>query len=113
MDSFGFSCKMKSADEPDFFPEEKTMIKVQKITLIDTSYCYFSYYILSLYRTKRKAENGSVMITTHRIIWFRQTDGLEIPLFHVNTFEKGVSTPTPTLTIFLYREDFSAASIYW
>ena len=91
MDSFGFSCKMKSADEPDFFPEEKTMIKVQKITLIDTQYILPPPFIsLSIYRTKRKAENGSVMITTHRIIWFRQTDGLEIPLFHVNTFEKGV-----------------------
>ena len=30
------------------------------------------------------------MLTTHRIIWFREVEGLEIPLFHVKDFSKGV-----------------------
>ena len=34
--------------------------------------------------------NGQVMITTHRIIWFNDNKGLEIPLFYVKEYKKGV-----------------------
>ena len=30
------------------------------------------------------------MLTTHRILWFKDKDGLEIPLFYVKDFKKGV-----------------------
>jgi hypothetical protein len=33
------------------------------------------------------------MLTTHRIIWFSNGQGLEIPLFYVRDFAKGVNKP--------------------
>lgn len=30
------------------------------------------------------------MLTTHRVIWFRESEGLEIPLHYVKEFKKGV-----------------------
>jgi hypothetical protein len=42
-----------------------------------------------LHRIKKKAESGSVLLTTHRIIWFRNLEGLEMPLFYVRDYQKG------------------------
>ena len=60
------------------------------------------------------------MLTTHRIIWFKQTLALEIPLFYVFDYSKGVTfshlliSTTLNLALLIYnylsysfREDFS------
>lgn len=30
------------------------------------------------------------MLTTHRIIWYKENEGLEIPLFYIKDVAKGV-----------------------
>lgn len=35
--SFGYSCKMKSSNDPELYPQEEVYIKLLKITLIDNS----------------------------------------------------------------------------
>lgn len=57
-------------------------LKIKCINRID-SYCYYSL--------KKKIEDGSVLLTTLRIIWFKDLQGLEIPLFYVSNYKKGVS----------------------
>jgi len=51
----GFRCKMKAANDPDIVPQEEVYIKVQQGTLEDN---------------KIKKKEGTIMVTTHRILWF-------------------------------------------
>lgn len=46
------------------------------------------------------------MVTTHRIIWFHENNGLEIPLFYVKEFAKGGGFfSNPSIKLNLYNLD--------
>lgn len=42
------------------------------------------------YSLKKKLLGGCIMLTTLRVIWYKDHLGLEIPLFYVKEYKKGV-----------------------
>jgi hypothetical protein len=46
--------------------------------------------MLIIFRTKREAEKGTCLLTTHRIVWYKAFSGLEIQLYYINNVKKAV-----------------------
>lgn len=65
------------------------------LTLFDVNLMTKIYY--DEYRIKKKAQNGTLILTTHRIIWYREHEGLHIPLFYIKDYKAGVSIPSTSI----------------
>ena len=61
---------MAGDHDPELLPQEEVYIKILNTTILDQT-------------LKLKLQNGSTLLTTHRVIWFNKTEALEVPLHYV------------------------------
>ena len=68
-----FQCEMTSPSEPKLYPNESVYNRTNGITLMSK-------------KSEQKVHGGTVILTTHRIIYVHEGIGLEIPLYYVQSF---------------------------
>ena len=48
-------------------------------------------YVSCIYSSSNKVQNGNILLTTHRVLFYIDNECLEVPLYNVSSFEKLVS----------------------
>eukprot|EP00352_Strombidinopsis_acuminata_P003151 CAMPEP_0176395178 /NCGR_PEP_ID=MMETSP0126-20121128/43196_1 /TAXON_ID=141414 ORGANISM="Strombidinopsis acuminatum, Strain SPMC142" /NCGR_SAMPLE_ID=MMETSP0126 /ASSEMBLY_ACC=CAM_ASM_000229 /LENGTH=95 /DNA_ID=CAMNT_0017767891 /DNA_START=15 /DNA_END=302 /DNA_ORIENTATION=- len=69
-----FATIMKEANDPKLLAQEEVYLRLanRKITFEDLT-------------SKKKVQDANLVLTTHRIIIFKEDAGLEIPVFYVSS----------------------------
>ncbi|CDW73585.1 vacuolar protein-sorting-associated protein 36 [Stylonychia lemnae] len=88
---WGYECKINQHKEPELFPQEEVYIKILNVKFVDDKQSKYdniiSQYIL--FSIKKKEVGGNLLLTTLRVLWYKDNLALEVPLFYVKEFKKG------------------------